>query len=163
MKIGMMTSSYPRFEGDIAGTFVRSLAESISALGHEVHVLAPYDTAVKEPHGSVHVHRFRYFVGRRWYLVGYAKSLESDVSLRKIVYLLLPFYTIAAFRELCRLQHLVGLDVIHAHWAVPSGPIAALVARYAHTPLVISLHGSDVFMLERNILARWAAHWAFSQ
>ncbi|MBC7261799.1 MAG: glycosyltransferase [Chloroflexi bacterium] len=163
MKIGMITSSYPRFEGDIAGTFVRSLAESISALGHEVHVLAPYDTAVKELHGPVHVHRFRYFVGRRWYLVGYAKSLESDVSLRKIVYLLLPFYTIAAFRALCRLQHLVALDIIHAHWVVPSGPIAALVARYTHTPLVISLHGSDVFMLERNILARWAAHWAFSQ
>lgn len=158
----MLTSSYPRFEGDIAGTFVRSLAENIAALGHEVHVLAPYDPVVKEPHGSVEVHRFRYFVGKRWYLIGYAKSLEKDVSLRKVVYLLLPFYTVAAFRELCRLQRLFALDVIHAHWVVPSGPVAALASKRTHTPLVISLHGSDVFMLERNVLANWAARWAFA-
>lgn len=163
VKIGMITSSYPRFEGDIAGTFVRSLAENISALGHEVHVLAPYDAAASELHGSVHVHRFRYFVGKRWYLIGYAKSLDSDVSLRKTVYLLLPFYTIAAFWELYRLQRRVPIDVIHAHWVVPSGAIAALVAKCTHTPLVISLHGSDVFMLERNIIANWAARWAFAQ
>ncbi len=157
VKIGMITSSYPRFEGDIAGTFVRSLAENISALGHEVHVLAPYDAAAKELDGCVQVHRFRYSAGKRWYLIGYAKSLESDVSLRKTVYLLLPFYTIAAFWELYRLQRQIPVDVIHAHWVVPSGAIAALAAKCTHTPLVISLHGSDVFILERNIVANWAA------
>lgn len=163
VKIGMITSSYPRFEGDIAGTFVRSLAESIAALGHEVHVFAPYDPAASNLCGSVIVHHFRYSVGERWHLIGYAKSLERDVTLKKLVYLLLPFYTVAALVELWRWQRRVAFDVIHAHWVVPSGPIGALGAQCTRTPFVISLHGSDVFMLERNILANLAARWAFSR
>lgn len=159
----MITSSYPRFEGDIAGTFVHSLAENIAALGHEVHVFAPYDPIASDLFGSAIVHRFRYFVGARWHLIGYAKSLEKDVTLKKPVYLLLPCYTVAAFWEFWRWQRLVRFDVIHAHWAVPSGPIGALESRCTGTPLVISLHGSDVFVLERNILAKLAACWAFSQ
>lgn len=162
MKIGMITSSYPRFEGDIAGTFVRSLAESIAELGHEVHVLAPYDPALDEPLGAVLVHRFRYAVGDRWYLVGYAKSLESDVILKKAIYPLLPLYLTAACWGLWRWHRRVKFDVIHAHWVVPSGWVGAVVSSLTRTPLVLSLHGSDVFMLERNALADLAAHWVFA-
>ena len=49
--------------------------------------------------------------------------------------------------------------LIHAHWAIPSGAIAAAAA--ADLPLVISLHGSDIFVAERNRLAGWAARRAF--
>ncbi len=163
MKIGMITSSYPRFEGDIAGTFVRSLAESIAELGQEVHVLAPYDPALKESSGIAQVHRFRYVMGDRWYLVGYAKSLEGDTVLKKAVYALLPLYLTAACWGLWRWHRRVGFDVIHAHWAVPGGVVGALVSALTQTPLVVSLHGSDVFMLERNVLAGLAARWAFAR
>lgn len=163
MKIGMITSSYPRFEGDIAGTFVRSLAESIAALGHEVHVLAPYDPALDEPAGDVMVHRFRYVAGDKYYLVGYAKSLESDVTLKKVIYPLLPLYLTAACRELWGWHRRARFDVFHAHWAVPSGWVGALVSTITRTPLVVSLHGSDVFMLEQNVLAELAARWVFAR
>jgi glycosyltransferase involved in cell wall biosynthesis len=168
----MLTSSYPRFEGDIAGTFVYSLAEHIAGLGHEVHVLAAYDpgssasagqTAGSESRSAVQVHRFRYAVGDRWHLVGYAKSLEADVTLKKEVYAMLPFYALAASYALWRWQRRVRFDVLHAHWVVPSGGVAAVVAPVVRTPLVVSLHGSDVFMLERNPVARLAARWAFSR
>lgn len=41
-------------------------------------------------------------------------------------------------------------DVVHAHWVLPNGPPAALAAGLRGLPLVISLHGSDVFLAERN-------------
>jgi glycosyltransferase involved in cell wall biosynthesis len=43
-----------------------------------------------------------------------------------------------------------SFDLIHAHWVLPNGLPAALAARIADVPLIISLHGSDVFMAEQN-------------
>jgi glycosyltransferase involved in cell wall biosynthesis len=39
------------------------------------------------------------------------------------------------------------VDVIHAHWWFPSGLVAAAVAGLLQKPLVITCHGSDVFLL----------------
>ena len=38
--------------------------------------------------------------------------------------------------------------VMHGHWVVPGGVIAA--AARPSLPLVVSLHGSDVFVAERT-------------
>jgi glycosyltransferase involved in cell wall biosynthesis len=40
--------------------------------------------------------------------------------------------------------------LIHAHWVLPNGPPAALVARLRGLPLVVSLHGSDIYLAERS-------------
>jgi glycosyltransferase involved in cell wall biosynthesis len=50
---------------------------------------------------------------------------------------------------------------MHGHWVVPGGVIAA-AARPA-LPLVVSLHGSDVFVAERTGLARIAARRVFDR
>jgi len=161
VKIGMITSSYPRFEGDIAGTFVRSLAGEIAGLGHEVHVLAGYDPSLDEPVSPVQVHRFRYAPVERWHRVGYGQSLEGDIALRKGMYPLLPGYALAATRAMVLWHSRVHFDLLHAHWVVPGGGVGEVVSRLTGAPLVISLHGSDVFMLEKNVLARWVARRAF--
>ena len=163
MNIGMITSSYPRFEGDIAGTFVRSLAEEVTRLGHEVHVFAGFDPAQQEPPSPVHVYRFRYAPVKSWHRVGYGQSLESDVALRKGNWPLLPLYAAAAVSTMLRSNARVRFDLVHAHWVVPGGGIADVVSRLTGAPLVISLHGSDVFMLEKNALARQIARVAFGR
>jgi glycosyltransferase involved in cell wall biosynthesis len=48
---------------------------------------------------------------------------------------------------------------MHGHWVIPGGVMAALAAR--RLPLVISLHGSDVFIAERHVLAGRAARAVF--
>jgi glycosyltransferase involved in cell wall biosynthesis len=163
LRIGMVTSSYPRFQGDIAGTFVRSLAESIAAMGHEVHVVAPWDPALAEPEGLAQVHRFHYAPIDSLYVVGYARSLQADVALRNEVYPLLPFYVGAAATTLWRWHARRHFDIIHAHWVVPGGAVGALVSATTNTPLVVSLHGSDVFMVEQNAIAGLTARWVFGQ
>jgi glycosyltransferase involved in cell wall biosynthesis len=49
--------------------------------------------------------------------------------------------------------------IIHAHWVIPGGVIGAAAA--GTVPLIISLHGSDVFIAERHAVARLAARGAF--
>ncbi len=39
-----------------------------------------------------------------------------------------------------------GADVIHAHWAIPTGPAAVLAARKLQVPSVITMHGGDVYV-----------------
>jgi glycosyltransferase involved in cell wall biosynthesis len=39
-----------------------------------------------------------------------------------------------------------GGDVIHAHWAIPTGPAAVMAARKLHLPSVITMHGGDVYV-----------------
>ena len=55
----------------------------------------------------------------------------------------------------------VRYDVVHAHWVVPNAALVADVVRAHGVPLVVSLHGSDVFVAERlrarrGVLARRA-------
>src|SRR5262245_56257840 len=50
-----------------------------------------------------------------------------------------------------------SFDVIHAHWVLPNGPPAALAARLRGLPLVISLHGSDIYLAERAVSLSLAA------
>mgnify|MGYP002153794580 CR=1 FL=1 len=160
----MVTSSYPRFEGDIAGTFVKCLCEPLVKLGHKVHVLAPYDPAVREDDKTlVRVHRFRYVWADSLCLVGHARSLEADVKMKREVYWLMPFYLVAGVWQLLRLSLEHNFDVIHAHWVAPSGFIGAMVAMLCRLPLVVSLHGSDIFVVERNRLFAQVAQWVFTK
>ena len=41
MRIGLLTTSFPRREGDVAGCFVLGFAQTLADHGHSIHVLAP--------------------------------------------------------------------------------------------------------------------------
>jgi glycosyltransferase involved in cell wall biosynthesis len=48
---------------------------------------------------------------------------------------------------------------MHGHWAIPGGAMAAAAAN--DRPLVVTLHGSDVFVAERHAIAAAAARGVF--
>lgn len=161
MKILVLASSYPRFPGDGTAPFVKSLSEELARLGHQVHVLAPYDPAVQETSDSpVSVYRFRYVWADSLCIVGHAKSLEADVRLKKTVYFLTPLYLLCGAIALIRLARKYQFNLIHTHWVLPNGPIGALCARLLRLPLVITLHGSDIFVANRNLLFSQVARFA---
>src|SRR5947207_7248929 len=77
MKICMVTSSYPKYEGDVTAPFIESIAASVAADGNEVHVLAPYHPDVRRAaiEKGVHMHFFKYIPFRNLNIWGYAESL----------------------------------------------------------------------------------------
>jgi len=161
VRICMLTSSYPRFRGDNPGSFVQSLSEALVRRGHEVHVVAPYDPLVQpDPEAAVVMHRFRYVWSDDLCLVGHARSLEADVRLKRSVYPLTILYLAAALKEILRLNRRHRFDVIHANWLLPNGPIGAAAHRITGVPLLIHLHGSDVFVSQRNRVFGSVARWA---
>jgi glycosyltransferase involved in cell wall biosynthesis len=163
MKICMLTSSYPKYEGDVTAPFIESIAANVAALGHEVHLLAPYHPEVRrEPvEKGVHLHFFKYSPVRDWNIWGYAESLEADVRVKGVIYPLTPVVFASSMLALRRLTSEIKFDIMHAHWVIPNGPMAAIVARLRGLPLIVSMHGSDVFVAEQSKLISAAARWCF--
>lgn len=158
----MLTSSYPRYPADGVATFVKSLAEALAAT-HQVHVLAPYDPAVQESPDRVHIKRFRYVLPDSLAMVGHARSLQADIKIKGPVRLLIITWCLAAALQLIRAVRRCQADVIYAQWVLPSGFVAAIVARLLQVPLVIHLHGSDVYVAEHTPLFTSIARWSFDQ
>ncbi len=162
MHISVITSSYPRFVGDSVAPFVKSLSEAIADRGHDVIVIAPYDAiAVPDTSKKIIVKRFKYIFHDKFHIMGHSRSLKDDAKLRPFVYILLPLYIF--FGSLCLYKNVrrQKSDVIHAHWVLPGGLIAALVGLLTKTPFIISLHGSDIYVANRNIAFKWVTEWIF--
>ncbi len=159
----MVTSSYPKYPGDVTAPFIEGIAASVASLGHEVHVLAPYHPDLRRQplEQGVHLHFFKYAPLRQLNIWGYAESLEADVKLKPAIYPITPLVLASSLWALRRLTSQIKFDVIHAHWVIPNGPVAALAASMRHLPLVISLHGSDVWVAERNPVLRRVARATF--
>lgn len=165
MNILMLSSSYPKFRGDVTAPFIESIATHIAAQGHTVRMLLPEQRELRRGafEDGVYIHTYRYALRREWTNWGYAESLRADVRVKKSVYLHAPAVFASSLFALERLTAHEKVDVIHAHWVLPNAPMAALVARHRGIPLVISLHGSDVFLATKVKPLGAAARWCFRQ
>ncbi|MGH7498374.1 MAG: glycosyltransferase family 4 protein, partial [Gemmatimonadales bacterium] len=52
----------------------------------------------------------------------------------------------AQYRNTVRVGRQSGADIVHAHWAIPTGPAAVQAARRLGVPSVITMHGGDVYV-----------------
>lgn len=166
MKICMLTSSYPKYPGETTAPFIEEIAAGLVRRGHEVHVVAPYHRDLRRGpiERGVHLHFFRYAPVPALNIWGYAESLHADVSVKGRTLLAAPLALGASVGALLRVTQGSGFpalladrrpptpdpfDLIHAHWVLPNAVPAALAAWLRGLPLVVSLHGSDVFLAEQ--------------
>ena len=159
-----LTQTYPRVPGDTAGPFIRDLARALVRGGDRVTVLTPHAEKVAAAWAlggtddGVAVRSFRY-APERLEVLGYGRSLEADERVKGAAALAAPLYALAARRALRRHLQAHRCDLVHAHWIVPNGLVAAAAAIGSRAPFAIGLHGSDVFLAEKpgvRRLARWA-------
>jgi glycosyltransferase involved in cell wall biosynthesis len=111
--------------------------------------------------GGVHFHLFRYAPHPSLGVFGYAGALRADVDLRGSAYVAAPLALATGIAAARRVARAVKASVMHGHWVVPGGAMAALAAR--SRPLVVSLHGSDVYVAERSRVAGRVARWTFGR
>jgi glycosyltransferase involved in cell wall biosynthesis len=147
MRIGLLTTSFPRREADVPGAFVLGFARALSARGHQLTVLAP-EPAEREfsapPRFSgIAVHWVRYLVPRSlertFYGAGVLDNLRRDP---RAALGLAPFVVALTAQAAGRAR---GWDAVVSHWALP----CALIAGWLGVPHLAVLHSADVFLLER--------------
>lgn len=120
MRIGVVTTSYPRWVGDPAGSFVAAHVEAMRALGHHVDVIGAHtiDSSLFRGAGAPdELERGRGYLRGAWFTA----RLTAEIVRRAPAW-----------------------DLIIAHWLVPA--LAALPAR---KPLLAIAHGGDVHTLRR--------------
>jgi glycosyltransferase involved in cell wall biosynthesis len=157
----MVTTSYPRFPGDSVGTFMEPIARQVAARGHDVHIVAPWHPLVRREReeGGLSFHFFRYAPVPALNVFGYAAGMHADVRLRSTAWMAAPLAMTAGWFKAMRVAQKRRATIMHAHWVVPGGVMGAAAA--PALPLVVSLHGSDVFVAERVSPARVAARAVF--
>jgi glycosyltransferase involved in cell wall biosynthesis len=152
-----LTSSFPRYDGDVSGLFIRDVCETLAGAGVEVHVVAPHDAgaARREELGRLHVRRFKY-APEALETLAHRGGLLAAVRSKKRLPLVPAFmaaYLWSAWREARRVRP----DLLHAHWWFPGGFVGTFVSKLTGIPLVVTLHGSDVHIAETFLgpVARW--------
>jgi len=122
VKVCVLTTSYPRWDGDAAGTFVASAVDAVRAQGMEVEVVSPQ--------------RFRHFG------IAYGHGVVGNLRAAPWKALLLPLMLLSFARAARRAAR--DADVVHAHW-LPAGGVGLLTRK----PLVVQLWGTDVELARR--------------
>ena len=162
-RVVMVATSYPRFPGDTVGTFMEPIAHGMAARGHDVHMVLPWHPRWTRPprEGGVTFHLFRYAPMPSLNVFGYSGALRADVSVRGAALMATPLALTAGWRAARTVAKRIDATLMHGHWVVPGGAMAAAASR--ELPLVISLHGSDVYLAERHGAIGRVARWTFAQ
>jgi len=156
VRIGLLTTSFPRTESDIAGDFVLGFARQLAAQGHHVEVLAPEPSDAgdrwSEPPllaarvANVTVKHVPYLRPRALQRTFYGAGVPDNLARDPLAWLgLAPFCASLYWHALRRAR---GWDVLISHWALPCA-LAAGAVRRSHQRQIAVLHSADVHALAR--------------
>jgi len=139
VRVGVLTTSYPRDRDDWAGHFVRGFARWLHASGHEVRVLCAAEGGRRRTEEEgIEVVRVP---GRGLFYRGGAPEALGRVAAWAAAG---PFVAELGWHA-ARLAR--GVDAVVSHWLLPCGVLGCLVAR--HRPHLAIAHSGDVHLLER--------------
>ena len=153
----MLTSTFPRWQGDNEPPFVFELCKRLGDQ-FDVVVLAPHADGAKlsERMGSIEIMRFRYFIPR-WEKLAYQGGILANLKRNRWLYLLLPCFFFAQLAALLRILRQQRVDLIHAHWLIPQGLIAVATKLFFRPApaavLLCTAHGSDLYGLRGRLFA----------
>lgn len=155
MNVLFLTHSFPRTEGDAAGSFILRLAVALRAEDVKVHVVAPAGPGLpaSDEIEGVSVERFRY-APRRYEKLAYTGNMAGDVASSWTAKLALVGFLGADFVQAVRARRSFEPQVVHAHWWFPNGVVGMWLGGLAHLPLVTTLHGTDVRLARTAGVAR---------
>ncbi len=130
MNVLVFNYEYPPVGGG-GGVVCAAIAEGMAGR-HRIRVITSGfgDMPATETRNGVEIHRVR-VPGRR--------SLDEASLLSMLAY---PMAAVKRATELLRTE---PCDLIHSHFAVPTGPASLVVARMCQLPHVLSLHGGDLY------------------
>ncbi|MCL2819354.1 MAG: glycosyltransferase family 4 protein [Oscillospiraceae bacterium] len=147
-KILVLTSSYQRSINDheYRNFFVPSLTRGISE-SCKVYVIAPSDKKTKkhEEIDDIQVFRFKQGLFRRSGFA-YGSGILPNIKKNKFLLLTAPFFMLNQFLLVRKVCKKMDIDVIHAHWVVPQGIVAAIYKKYFNKKLslIITCPGADI-------------------
>ena len=138
---------YPQHATDTQATYVHDINRHLVRRGHSVTVVTPGDPALsrEDMFDGVRIVRFPLNLPAD---LTYGRVAQSRVSWlgRFARVAVMGNYLEAQYRAVMAEAREGRADVIHAHWAIPTGPAAVMAARKLGIPSIITMHGGDVYV-----------------
>jgi glycosyltransferase involved in cell wall biosynthesis len=147
MRIGMLTTSFPRWHEDIPGHFVLGFARALVERGHSVEVLAPEprERVARPSWPGIDVRWVPYMrprsAARTFYGAGVPDNVRGDALALAGA---LPFTGALLAAVLARRSE---WDAMVSHWALPCGLLGGLL--HESRPHLCVLHSADLHLLSR--------------
>lgn len=147
------TTTLPRYEDDSEPRFVLDLTRNMQDR-FETTVLTPSfpGARMREMICGVDIIRYRYAPRQSWEQLAYPGGIMSRLRAEPAHWLLVPGLILGQALALRRMLRARRFDIIHAHWTLPQGLLAATLPHRLQVPFVTTAHGGDVYSLGRHIL-----------
>jgi glycosyltransferase involved in cell wall biosynthesis len=147
LRIICPTYWYPQHATDTQATYVHDINRHLARRGHSVTVVTPGNSTLPacDSFDGVNIVRFPMELPPD---LTYGRVAQSRVNfLGKIARIaVMTHYLEEQYRATMAAARERQADVIHAHWAIPTGPAAVSAARRLGIPSVITMHGGDVYV-----------------
>ena len=147
----ILASTFPRWQNDSVPGFVLAFARHIAPAFGKITVVAPHYKGAKRKDQLVDiaVRRFLYAYPYKYENVAYGQFKKTTLyPFKMLLYIASEFWTTLLVGARTRPK------VINAHWLIPQGFVAVLVAPLVGARTVISIHGSDVFTLNGKYMRK---------
>lgn len=153
-KVLIITTNYPRWEGDPHSPWLVELLGLLRQRGLEIDVLAPaYGGQGSHTIHGLQVRRFRY-APARWETLTHDEGAPNKIRRNPRYLLLLPTYLLAGALAAWRLGRAGGYDILHVHWPMPQGLLGLMAQWAGGGRLVATFYGADLVMSRRFKVVR---------
>jgi len=148
LKVLIVTNQFPSGTYPYKGSFIYEQVNELKKKIKQVYVLSPnYGNDSKyEIYKEINVHRFKTFTKR-----------VKDPLLRTLFsgvtgFISLLFFVSIQILMIFKLSIKYKVDIIHAHWILPSGFSSFLVSRILRKKFVVTIHGSDLSFCKKKVI-----------
>lgn len=146
MKIVVLTHTFPLDNLDPTAAFMKEFCDGLAENGHEVFVVTPFDSRLNRKSDPFKIITYKYIWSDKLHLLGYSRTMEADVTLRKRAYLLVPFMIVFGTIRLIQIIKKEKIDIINAHWIVPNGLMAMIASVFTKVPYTVTIPGTDAYL-----------------
>ena len=104
--------------------------------------------------GHLDVHRFAYFKPESLLKLCYDGGIIPNMRKSVLAKIQMPFLIVSEFFSALSLARKIKSQLIHAHWILPQGMVGVWIKKITGIPLLVTIHGSDLFPLKSPLFLK---------
>ncbi len=148
----ILASTFPRWRDDSVPGFVLDFARAVRPSVRRITAIVPHYKGAKQKdmfEPDIRVRRFRYAIPYKYENIAYGQFKKTKLyPIKALLYAASEFWSTL----------FVGMRnrpvILNAHWIIPQGFVAVLVAPLLRAKVVVSVHGADVFTLNGKYMRK---------